>query len=652
MCGIAGLISENKASLARVLSVMVGCQRHRGPDDEGVEVLDAGHFGVGLGQRRLSILDLSPAGHQPMVSPRTGSVLTYNGELYNFAPLREKLQKLGHSFRGHSDTEVILYALDEWGPECVREFNGMFAFGYYRPRERTLLLARDAMGIKPLYYTQRHGVLAFASEIRPLVAAGLVPRDINMAAVAGLLAYGAVQEPYTFYKDAVNFRAGCYQEFALTPGGKIEAGPLTRHWDFPALDDRWTEASAVEQIRETLDAAVRDHMVSDVPVGMFLSSGLDSTILTGLAAKHTDRLRTFTVGFADQPDMSESVPAARTAELMNVDHTDIQITGKDALESTLAWLEIRDQPSFDGLNTYVISKAVRERGIVVAQSGLGGDELFGGYSSFEDTPRILRTMDRLSWMPGRARYSLFKFIAKLRHRAAGEKLADIGKGQARPMRVALLRRRAISDMRLERMGLLAHDLGLDETYVPQPAIRAALEMNQGDDDRDIIAAVSRYESQFYMRNILLRDSDKLGMASSLEIRVPMLDRRMLDLAFSIPGPVRLPTGRANKHLLRKAFPEFLRPELQAQVKRGFSLPIGRWMAGPLRELCEGALQEVKAREIVRPHKVDVVWKTFLKAPDDPMWSRAFVLCVLGVYLRNADRAAAEVPAQPRPALVG
>lgn len=632
---------------------MIGCQRHRGPDDEGMEILDAGPFGVGLGQRRLAILDLSQAGHQPMVSPRTGSVLTYNGELYGFQPLREKLVKLGHSFRGHSDTEVILYALDEWGPECLRELNGMYALGYYRPRERTMLLARDPMGIKPLYYTTRNGVLAFASEIRPLVLAGLVPREINMAAVAGLLAYGAVQEPDTFYRELVNFRAGCYQEFALTPGGAIEPGPLTKHWDFPALDPSWTEATAVERIRETLDAAVRDHLVSDVPVGMFLSSGVDSTILTGLAAKHTDRLRTFTVGFADQADMSESEPAARTARLMNVEHTDIQITGKDALKSAMAWFEIRDQPSFDGLNTYVISKAVRERGIVVAQSGLGGDELFGGYISFEDTPKLMRTMERLAWMPGRARYSLFNLVAAFRNRAAGEKLADIGKGQSRPMRVALLRRRAISDMRLHRMGLFADRLGLDDMYVPHAAVRAALEMNQGDDDRDVVAAVSRYECQFYMRNILLRDSDKLGMASSLEIRVPMLDRRVMDLAFSIPGNIRLPSGRADKHLLRKAFPEFLRPELQAQGKRGFALPIGRWMAGPLRELCEGALQEVKSREIVTPRKVDIIWNTFLEAPDDPMWSRAFVLCALGVYLRQADQAAAVVPhVEPRPALVG
>ncbi len=632
---------------------MVACQRHRGPDDDGVEIVDAGPFSVGLGQRRLAIIDVSPAGHQPMVNPRTGSVLTYNGELYNFQPLREKLKALGYSFRGHSDTEVILYALDEWGPKCIQDFNGMFAFAYYRPRERTLLLARDAMGIKPLYYTTRNGVLAFASEIHPFVQTGLVPRDINMAAVAGLLAYGAVQEPLTFYKDIVNFRAGCYQQFTLTTGGTIEPGPLTKHWDFPALNHSWTEASAVERIRETLDAAVRDHMISDVPVGMFLSSGLDSTILTGLAAKHTERLRTFTVGFADQPDMSESDPAARTAALMNVEHTDIQITGNDALEWTKAWFDIRDQPSFDGLNTYIISKAVRQRGIVVAQSGLGGDELFGGYISFEDTPRIMRTIERLSWLPGRARYPLFNLAAMLRHRAAGEKLADIGKGQPRPMRVALLRRRAISDKRLHRMGLFADKLGLDEMFIPHEAVRAALEMNQGDDDGDVIAAVSRYESQFYMRNILLRDSDKLGMASSLELRVPMLDRRMLDLAYSIPGNIRLPSGKANKHLLRKAFPEFLRPELQAQGKRGFALPIGRWMAGPLRELCEGALHEVKAREIVAPRKVDMIWNTFISAPDDPMWSRAFVLCALGIYLRNADRAAPVTPhAEPAPALVG
>jgi asparagine synthase (glutamine-hydrolysing) len=607
---------------------MIDAQAHRGPDDRGSTYLGLGDFSVGFGHLRLSILDLSPCGHQPMVHPQTGDQIIYNGEIYNFKVLRKELEATGAKFTGNSDTEVLLHALTEWGPEkAIPRLEGMFAFAFFDAVRHRLVLARDSIGIKPLYIGQFPGGFAFASEVRGLIASGLIDRTLDPRGVAGLLAYGAVQHPFTLFKSIRSFPAGHYQ--ILTPEASYTETAPSRFWNYPPPSPDITVDQAIPRVRQLIDDAVRDHLVSDVPVGVFLSSGLDSTIVAGTAARHTPHLRSFTVGFSDQPDLSENKLARESAELFGLQHTDVQITGNDALAAAESWLRALDLPSVDGLNVYVISGAVRREGITVAISGQGGDELFGGYPSFTDVPRLRALASKASWMPASLRKSLARVATVGKSEAVREKAVGLAGSDGDILSLYLQRRRALSDPQLHSLGLDADSLGLTDHYLPtESAADAAV------NPRDIVWSVSRLESQFYMGNMLLRDGDANGMAHSLEIRVPLLDQRLLDYALALPGSTRLPPGAEPKHLLRRAFPELLRPTLSQQGKRGFELPVRRWMLGPLRELCQSGLTTLKSTRMLRPEGIDALWNTFERQPETPIWSRVFTLCVLGLYIRQ------------------
>ena len=441
MCGIAGLIAEKELVVRRALTPMVMAQVHRGPDDSGEAILPLGARFLGLGFRRLSIQDLSAAGHQPMVHPVTGDQIIFNGEIYNFIALRKELEQAGEKFTGHSDTEVMLHALTLWGPAAVARFEGMFAFAYYDRRNQCLMLARDSVGIKPLYVAMVDGTFFFASEVRAILASGLVSRKLSHAGVAGMLAYGAVQQPLTVFEQIRCFPPGHYQLFMAS--GAVTA-PV-KFWDYPLPQLQMTGTDVVEKLRITLDAAVHDHLVADVPVGVFLSSGLDSTIIAGLAARHTRRLRSFTVGFADQGDLSEQAMATETARLFGLDHTNIDLSAGDAEAAMVEWLQSLDQPSMDGLNVFVISKAVRAHGITVALSGQGGDELFGGYASFNDVPRLYHAMRKMRWMPASLRGAAAGVLGARKSHAVRQKLIDLFRSDGAVLSLALQRRRAISN---------------------------------------------------------------------------------------------------------------------------------------------------------------------------------------------------------------
>ena len=357
-----------------------------------------------------------------------------------------------------------------------------------------------------------------------------------------------------------------------------------------------------------------------------MSSGLDSTIIAGLAARHTKQLRSFTVSFADQPDMSEQTLADETARRFGLQQTNINITGADAEAAAIAWLGALDQPSIDGLNVYVISKAVRAQGIAVALSGQGGDELFGGYPSFSDVPKLRRLLSRMRWMAPTIRAGAMSMASVGKSRNTRQKLADMARTDGSVLALALQRRRAMTDDQLAALGLRAADLTLDPSFHTTGAM-ANLQIA----GHDAISQISQIESRFYQGNMLLRDSDVNGMAHSLEIRVPILDQRVAELAYAIPGPIRLPSGKANKHLLRTAFADLLRPQLTSQAKRGFTLPIRRWMLGPLRDLCEQGLGHLKSQGLLKPEGIDAVWQAFLREPETPIWSRAFALSVLGLH---------------------
>jgi asparagine synthase (glutamine-hydrolysing) len=649
MCGIAVIVCPDPSRARAGLEAMVAAQTHRGPDDLGFEYVTHAGVTLGLGQRRLAIIDLSPLGHQPMRHEPTGDLLTYNGELYNYLDIRKDLEALGVRFTGHSDTEVMLAALVQWGPAALRRFRGMFAVAWYRAASNTLVLARDPLGIKPMYLARAGGALLVASEVRGILASGIVERRINRRAVASLLAFGAVQDPDSIVEGVTCFPAGAWQEIPLHAAHLANLPKPAYFWRHPAVDSECTETDAVERVRRTLDLAVRDHLISDVPVGIFLSSGLDSTIIAALAARHTRAVSTYTVGFADNPDLSETEPAARTAHALGLKHVDVQIATTQALHAVENWLDSLDQPSIDGLNTYVVTGAVKNAGITVALSGLGGDELFCGYSSFADAPRLQTLMHRTAAFPVWVRTLLARAASIGQSRAYREKLVEIARTGSRLTDLYFQRRRAMSARQLDDLGIAPRPLGLSRAFVPPEAL-ADIDLL----DHDPVVAISRLETRFYTGNMLLRDSDAMGMAHSLEIRVPFFDTGVLNECMAIPGNVRMPSGIANKHLLRQAFADLIPGEVLGISKRGFALPIRRWMNTSLRARCEQSLADLKRADILESDGIDRIWRDYLDAPESAIWSRAFALCVLGDYvtrvIHRAPSASASTPtaAPPRP----
>jgi asparagine synthase (glutamine-hydrolysing) len=624
MCGIAGVSHADPAVVRQALAAMDAAQAHRGPDDCGTEVLPFGSAWVGLGHRRLSILDLSPLGHQPMRHAATGGHLIFNGEIYNFRALRRELEQAGEVFVGGSDTEVLLAGLARQSAAFLPRLEGMYTLAYFDPRAASLLLARDPAGIKPLYFAALPGGWAFASEVRALLATGLVQARIDRRGMAGFLAYGAVQHPLTLFEGVTSLPAGSH--LTLRPGA---VGKPVQFWRLPPVRSAQAEAEAVSAVRDTLDAAVKDHLVADVPVGLFLSSGLDSTILAGLAARHAPALKSFTVVFTDQADFSEQALAAGTAKQFGLDHTEIELPMAAAEAAAGDWLAALDQPSIDGLNVFVISRAVHERGLKVALTGLGGDELFGGYPSFRDVPRLRRMMRLVRPLPAVVRRGLAGVATVGRPTAVRAKLRDMFAGDGSLRSLYCQRRRAMSDRQLAQLGLDAGDLGLESDFLP---VAATVDVDV--DETDSVRVISQLEFRLYQGNMLLRDADANGMAFSLELRVPFLDQRLLNLVHAMPGPTRLPAGTPGKHLLRKAFAELLRPEILAQPKRGFTLPLRRWMMGSLRPTCEGALSALREARVLQSAGVDAIWRGFLDEPESPMWSRALALVALGQFVRR------------------
>lgn len=640
MCAIAGIVLDHQEDLLRnALGAMLKAQSHRGPDDAGETWAPFGDRRLGLGHRRLSIQDVSTAGHQPMIHPGTGDLLVFNGEIYNFRALRRDLESLGVRFAGHSDTEVLLHGLSRWGVDYLPKLQGMYALAFYRAQGRQLILARDPLGIKPLYVGKLTGGFAFSSEVRALLASGLVRQDLDPRGMAGMLAYGAVQHPQTLFEDIRSFPPGCYQIFEADRAG-VTTGPVA-FWYWPEADKTAGFADTVRQLQVALDETVRDHLAADVPVGVFLSSGIDSTIVAGLAGKHIENLRSFTVGFGDKSDLCEFEEAAETARRFGLRHTEVKIGHREAEEATVAWLQALDQPSMDGLNTFIISRAVRDQGIVVALSGLGGDELFGGYPSFTDVPRLGRVLRPLGKLPSPLKTLMGRMATRGKPESAKQKLRDMLHSDGSLQSLYLQRRRALSSRQMKDLGIDAAALGLDQNFLSAGNLEG---INVA--EAHPLWSVSQLESRCYMGNTLLRDSDANSMACGLEIRVPMLGRRVLELAASLPDAIRLPGKEANKPLLREAFPGLLRPALLRQPKKGFSLPIGRWMAGPLREQCEHSLAILKSQGLLRAGGIDAVWKDFLAAHESPLWSRAFALCVLGRYLEQAKGATLETPHLP------
>ena len=561
MCGIAGIIDPalNAEQLRTRLSAMQAKLRHRGPDDEGLffEV----ESGVGLAHTRLAILDLSPAGHQPMATSDGRYTIVFNGEIYNFLELREELIKDGARFQSHTDTEVILELYRRRGEACVNDMVGMFAYAIWDRVEKKCVLSRGAMGIKPLYIWQRGSAIAFASEIRALLAADLAPKRLCARAARGYLLFGAMQDPLTLVEG---IEAAMPGDTWTWQGGQMKKQHFSNIHFGP---DSIATSEAVEVTNEALQDSVRRHFVSDVPVSIFLSGGIDSTAVLALARRcGFEDLHTYCISF-DEAEYNEGDLAARTAKHFGTTHHDWRMTAADGRKMFADFLGALDQPTNDGFNTYCVSKLAHDGGAKVVLSGLGGDELFGGYPSFQAVPNLMRWHRRLTAIdPVRNLGGIIaeRFATQTRLRRAGTFLQSNGH-----MAAAYWAMRGIFTPH-EADRLVAKYLGADSVGFADEPFGAEPPNFAADED-----GVSYLEITRYMQNQLLRDSDVMSMAWGLELRVPFVDRVLIDRVSRIPAATRLAAG---KRLILDAVPE-IPPWIATGRKRGFSFPFERWIAG-------------------------------------------------------------------------
>ncbi len=651
MCGIAGiatvrqLISDTTNrdylidDVCEPLEQMKHQLRHRGPEDEGTLRVNsaAGDLTVGFAHTRLSIIDLSAAGHQPMCAVAKTSdahgehsnAITYNGEIYNFQQLRRELDaEHTHDWKSGSDTEVLLRGYECWGVGMLSKLRGMFAFALWDARRQTLLLARDQNGIKPLYIYQKDDQFLFASEVRTLLQSGLVERKLNLAGLSSYLRFGSVQSPLTIVAGVEMLSPGC----ALTlrcANQKIEVERF-RFASFDEASDVETACAieeiassksrpqAVTKLRELLQESVRLHLVSDVPVAAFLSGGIDSSAIVALMQSiATRRTRTFAVTFSEQA-FSEQRYAKLIADKFGTVHTEIHLTPDDLLAMLPRSLAAMDQPSMDGINTFVVAKAVRDAGVKVAMSGLGGDELFAGYPSF----RRAQQYQKLSIVPSPLRRLAASYGQQfgggnIKHRKAMAMVA----GGGTPRGIYETSRELFSTTDIARlMNPSAHEVAR-ETITDAVCF----------DDGDIINTVSRHELTGYMTNTLLRDTDAMSMAHALEVRVPFIDKTIVPFVLSLPGKWKIDSGRP-KPLLLDAMGDLLPEEIWKRPKMGFTLPFEFWMRGALHGEVNGKLGSPdKFAHIGLSNHARRVWSQFEAQSKSEKWARSWALYVLAKW---------------------
>ncbi len=574
MCGINAIFAWRAGAPPvdrEELLISRECMRSRGPDAADVWVSEDGR--VGFGHRRLAIIDLSPAGAQPM--RRGERVIVFNGEIYNYRELRARLESQGRTFTSHSDTEVLLALYDEMGEAMLPLLRGMFAIALWDGAKRRMLLARDPYGIKPLYYADDGGTLRVASQVKALIAGGRVDKRFDPAAAAGFFLRGTVPEPFTMYRAIRALPAGSY--CWVDERGAHE--PLQYFSIAATLREGVENARAVSDderramVHDAVLESVRYHMVADVPVGAFLSAGIDSSAIVALARESgAEDLQTMTLRFEEYRgrDNDEAPLAASVARQYGVRHTIRDLTLADFRAELPRIFAAMDQPTVDGLNSYFISKAAAELGLKVALSGTGGDELFGGYTSFRDIPRWMPITSRLSRVPGLAQgvYKLNSLLAK-RSRHISPKMGEILRyGSSYAGAYLVKRGRFLASELPDVLGREIAEEGLRRLDVLGLIERAVTP-----DPGNPYARVAALESSLYLRNQLLRDMDWASMAHSLEVRVPLVDAHLLAKL----APVLVTRKERGKQILANAPRPPLPDAVRARRKTGFTLPIKEWL---------------------------------------------------------------------------
>jgi asparagine synthase (glutamine-hydrolysing) len=625
MCGINGILGLSDVNIAKQkIAAMNTAMQHRGPDDEGFFVEEK----IALGHKRLSIIDLSVAGHQPMHSHDGRYQIVYNGELYNFKELKFELKRVisgssehAYFFQTNTDTEVIIAAYARWGIDCVKHFNGMYAFAIWDNHTKELFIARDRMGIKPLYYCFTNGILAFSSEIRSLLSSELLPKKLDENSLIDYLRYQTVHAPDTIIKGVK----------MLMPGHFIKAGndKITIHcyWDINKSSSETSNGKPYEEICKDvnllLTKAVERRLVADVPFGAFLSGGIDSSAIVGLMTKvSSEKVKTFSVTF-DESEFSEEKYAQLIAKKFNTDHHEIKLKSSDFIEELPNALKAMDHPSGDGPNTYVVSKATKQAGITMALSGLGGDELFAGYDVFKRSLEL----NRKAWL---------NTVPKFIRGAGGAVLSSVKPGVSSEKIAELLKQNKInfnSFYPLSRQVLMDNQILsiVNKQELSQNMVSEIIsEINPK--NNFLLTATSIAEISTYMQNVLLGDADQMSMALALEIRVPFIDYTLVEYVLGVPDKYKNPTSP--KKLLVDSLGDLLPPEIVNRPKMGFTFPWKQWMKNELKTFCEQKLISLSKRKLFNEKGVLKMWNDFLSDNPRITWSRIWYLVVLENWLQE------------------
>ncbi len=618
MCGITGIhglegLGDPEALIRRMNDAMA----HRGPDAHGVQR----RGDTVLGQRRLSIIDLSSASDQPFTSSDGRYTIAYNGEIYNYRELKKELGD--RNWRTSSDTEVLLAAFAEWGADCLHRLHGMFAFAVQDAVTGELFIARDRMGIKPLYWYHANGRLVFASELRSLLSSGFVPRTLDRDALVDHLRYQTVHAPHTLVKDVRMLEAGHYL--------RVRGAEVTDHRWYQLVHAVRSDAKDMPlaevrtEVRRLLGRAVEKRLVSDVPFGAFLSGGIDSSAVVGLMAQASDSpVHTFSVVF-NEPEFSEEKYARIVAGRFRTEHTAIRLQPADMLRMLPDALAAMDHPSADGPNTYVVSKVTKEAGITMALSGLGGDEVFAGYPVFTRSV-ALQQRRWLARVPHALRSLLATTANSLRPSITMAKMGELLRLSGFEVDDTYpISRLTFGDRELEAL------FGIQR--LPSNRVRTILsELLENDDGADlpVLSQVSLGELSTYLQNVLLRDTDQMSMAHALEVRVPFLDHELVEFVLGVSDAHKYP--HTPKQLLVDSLGDLLPREIVDRPKMGFTLPWDLWMRNELRAFCAERLARLDARGILGKGCMMNVWDRFLARDPRVNWSRVWSLVVLGDWL--------------------
>lgn len=613
MCGIAGFFSKNNgranSELRFMVNKMADALQHRGPDDSGVWV-DA-EVGIGFGHRRLSILDLSPEGHQPMHSACGRYVIVFNGEIYNYRDIREELEKNSQgiklTWRGHSDTEVMLEAFRQWGVEAaVKRFNGMFAFALWDRTERVLYLVRDRVGEKPLYYGWMEKTLLFGSELKALRAHPDFTCDINRNALALYLRHNYIPAPYSIYKGIYKLLPGTI--VTISPSKDATPNPIP-YWSAREVAEHGTykpftgsTEDAIAQLDNMLRDAVKLRMEADVPLGAFLSGGVDSsTVVAMMQAQSNQNVKTFTIGFYED-GYNEAKHAQEVARHLGTDHTELYVTSKEAMEVIPRLPALYDEPFSDSsqIPTYLVSQLTRNH-VTVSLSGDAGDEVFGGYNRYTWTSNIWK---RIGWMPRHLRWALARGLT-----IVSPKVWDDIYKKSAPLLPDFVKQRMFGD-KLHKLAEILGVSGQEELYwqlvshwkSPSTVVLGGTEPLTPLSDRKSWAKLADFTRKMmfldlitYLPDDILVKVDRAAMGVSLETRIPFLDHRLIEFAWRLPLSMIVHNGQG-KWLLRQVLYRYVPKHLIERPKMGFGVPIDTWLRSPLRDWAEDLLNENRLRQ--------------------------------------------------------